>query len=66
MIALRSDVRVYLVCGYTDMRKSMQELAMLGQQDSFNGVLYAFRGRRGNLLRRRRWNGCFGARNGNK
>jgi hypothetical protein len=48
------------------MRKSMQELAMLGQQDSFNGVLYAFRGRRGNLLRRRRWNGCFGARNGNK
>jgi IS66 Orf2 like protein len=32
MIALRSDVRVYLACGYTDMRKGMQGLAMLVQQ----------------------------------
>ena len=55
MIALRSDVRVYLACGYTDMRKGMQGLAMLVQQvlaeDPFNGALYAFRGRRGNLLK---------------
>ena len=29
MIALQSDVRVYLACGYTDMRKGMQGLAML-------------------------------------
>ncbi len=54
MIALQSDVRVYLACGYTDMRKGMQGLAMLVQQvlaeDPFNGALYAFRGRRGNLL----------------
>ena len=53
MIALHSDVRVYLACGYTDMRKGMQGLAMLVQQvlaeDPFNGALYAFRGRRGNL-----------------
>ena len=51
MIALQSDVRVYLACGYTDMRKGMQGLAMLVQQvlseDPFNGALYAFRGRRG-------------------
>ena len=51
MIALQSDVRVYLACGYTDMRKGMQGLAMLVQQvlaeDRFNGALYAFRGRRG-------------------
>jgi transposase len=50
MIALQSDVRVYLACGYTDMRKGMQGLAMLVQQvlaeDPFNGALYAFRGRR--------------------
>jgi transposase len=55
MIALQSDVRVYLACGYTDMRKGMQGLAMLVQQvlaeDPFNGSLYAFRGRRGNLLK---------------
>jgi IS66 Orf2 like protein len=48
MIALQSDVRVYLACGYTDMRKGMQGLAMLVQQvlaeDPFNGALYAFRG----------------------
>lgn len=53
MIALQPDVRVYLACGYTDMRKCMQGLAMLVQQvlaeDPFNGALYAFRGRRGNL-----------------
>ena len=45
MIALQSDVRVYLACGYTDMRKGMQGLAMLVQQvlaeDPFNGALYA-------------------------
>ncbi len=55
MIALQSDVRVYLACGYTDMRKGMQGLAMLVQQvlaeDPFNGALYAFRGRGGNLLK---------------
>ena len=43
MIALQSDVRVYLACGYTDMRKGMQGLAMLVQQmlaeDPFNGAL---------------------------
>jgi transposase len=54
MIALQSDVRVYLACGYTDMRKGMQGLAMLVQRvlaDPFNGALHAFRGRRGNLLK---------------
>jgi transposase len=43
MIALQSDVRVYLACGYTDMRKGMQGLAMLVQQvlaeDPFNGAV---------------------------
>jgi transposase len=39
MIALQSDVRVYLACGYTDMRKGMQGLAMLVQQ-----VLAAYSG----------------------
>ena len=55
MIALQSDVRVYLACGYSDMRKGMQGLAMLVQQvlaeDPFNGALYAFRGRRAGLIK---------------
>lgn len=55
MIALPPGVRVYLACGHTDMRKGMHGLAMLVQQvlseDPFNGALYAFRGRRGNLLK---------------
>jgi transposase len=51
MIALPSGVRVWLACGYTDMRKGMDGLAMLAQQvleeDPFSGALFAFRGRRG-------------------
>ena len=47
MIALPSGVRVYLACGYTDMRKGMQGLAMLVQQvlaeNPFDGAVYAFR-----------------------
>ena len=55
MIALQSDVRVYLACGYTDMRKGMQGLAMLVQQtlgfDPFCGAIYAFRGRRSGSIK---------------
>jgi transposase len=54
MITPPAGVRVYLACGYTDMRKGMTTLAMLVQQalghDPFQaGVVYAFRGRRGGL-----------------
>lgn len=55
MIAPSTGVRVYLACGYTDMRKGMQGLAMLVQQvlaeNPFDGGVYAFRGRRANLLK---------------
>lgn len=55
MIALGSEVRVYLACGVTDMRKGMAGLAMLVQQglsaDPFDGAVYAFRGRRAGLLK---------------
>jgi transposase len=51
MITPPPGVRVYLACGYTDMRKGMATLAMLVQQtlghDPFSGAVYAFRGRRG-------------------
>ena len=55
MITPPPGVRVYLACGYTDMRKGMSTLAMLVQQtlgDSpFSGAVYVFRGRRGNLVK---------------
>ncbi|HEY2417075.1 MAG TPA: IS66 family insertion sequence element accessory protein TnpB [Steroidobacteraceae bacterium] len=55
MIGLPPGVRVWLACGRTDMRKGMDGLAMLAQQvlheDPFGGALFAFRGRRGGLVK---------------
>jgi transposase len=55
MIALPSGVHVWLACGHTDMRKGMDGLAMLAQQvlteDPFSGALFAFRGKRGGLVK---------------
>jgi transposase len=48
-------VRVWLACGRTDMRKGLDGLAMLAQQvlheNPFDGALFAFRGRRGGLVK---------------
>jgi transposase len=48
-------VRVWLACGHTDMRKGMDGLAMLAQkvleEDPFSGALFAFRGKRGGLVK---------------
>jgi transposase len=55
MISLASGLRVYLACGVTDMRKGMVGLSMLVQQnlaeDPFDGAVYAFRGRRADLIK---------------
>ena len=55
MISLPSGVRFWLACGHTDMRKGMDGLAMLAQQvleeSPFSGALFAFRGRRGGLVK---------------
>jgi hypothetical protein len=55
MITPPPGVQVYLACGHTDMRKGMATLAMLVQQtlghDPFSGAVYAFRGRRGGLIK---------------
>jgi len=48
-------VRVWLAAGVTDMRKGFDGLAALVQQtlnlDPFSGQLFAFRGRRGDLMK---------------
>lgn len=55
MISAPLGVRVYLACGTTDMRKGMDGLAMVVQrmlsEDPFGGAVYAFRGRRGSLVK---------------
>lgn len=61
MTLLPPGVKVHLALGYTDMRKGIDGLAMLVQgvlrQDPFSGHLFAFRGRRANLLKILFWDG---------
>ena len=61
MTLLPPGVKVHLALGYTDMRKGIDGLAMLVQgvlrQDPFTGQLFAFRGRRANLLKILFWDG---------
>ena len=49
MLTLRSDVKIYLACGYTDMRKGINGLSILAQvllPDRFaSGAMFVFRGR---------------------
>lgn len=50
-----SSTRVYLACGATDMRKGFDGLAVLVQQvleqSPHSGALFAFRGKRGDLIK---------------
>lgn len=61
MIALAPNVRVWLACGHTDMRRGFDGLASQVQQhlgqDPFSGQVFAFRGRRGDLLKVLCWDG---------
>ncbi len=61
MMMLPSGVKVHIAVGYTDMRKGMDGLAMLVEkmlmQDPFSGQLFAFRGRRANLIKIMFWDG---------
>ena len=55
MIGLPSGTRVWLAAGVTDMRKGMDGLAALVQsalkENPFCGHIFAFRGRRGDLVK---------------
>jgi transposase len=61
VITVPAGVRIYLACGVTDMRKGFDSLAMLAQevlkQYPFAGHLFAFRGRRGDLVKILYWDG---------
>jgi transposase len=55
VIAFASDLRVWLAGGVTDMRRGMHSLSLMVQEglgrDPFGGELFAFRGRRGDLIK---------------
>ena len=55
MMLVPIGVKVHIALGITDMRKGLDGLAMLVQevlrQDPFSGHLFAFRGRRANLIK---------------
>ena len=59
MLALRSDMPVYLACGITDLRKSIEGLAALVQEgfhlDPFAPALFVFCNRHHNKLKILHW-----------
>ena len=61
MITVPAGVRIYLACGATDMRKGFDSLSVMAQEvlkhDPFAGHLFAFRGRRGDLVKILYWAG---------
>ena len=61
VIGIPGNVRVYLACGVTDMRKGFDGLAarvqMTLQLDPHGGGLFVFRGRRGDLIKVLWWDG---------
>lgn len=61
MMMIPAGVKVHLALGYTDMRKGLDGLAMLVQdelkKDPFLGHLFCFRGRRAHLLKILFWDG---------
>jgi len=61
MMLVPSGVRVHIALGVTDLRKGLDGLAMLVQevlkQDPFSGHLFAFRGRKANLIKIVFWDG---------
>ena len=61
MIGLPSGTRIWLAAGLTDMRRGFDGLAALAQsaleQDPFSGHVFAFRGRRGDIIKRLWWDG---------
>jgi transposase len=61
MITVPAGVRVYLAMGPTDLRRGFDGLSMLVQEqlklDPFSGHLFAFRGRRGGLVKLLYWDG---------
>jgi transposase len=61
MFSLAPNVRIFLACGFTDMRKGFNGLAARIEQDlrcdPYGGALFIFRGRRGDIVKALYWDG---------
>lgn len=61
MISLPGGTRVWLAAGVTDLRRGMDGLASLVQtalgENPFEGHVFVFRGRRGDLIKLLWWSG---------
>lgn len=61
MIPVPSNTKVWLAAGVTDMRRGFATLAAQAEQtlnqDPFNGHMFVFRGRRGDLIKVIWWDG---------
>ncbi len=61
MITIPAGVKIYLACGATDMRRGFDGLAVMVQevlaQNPHSGALFAFRGKRGDLIKLLWWDG---------
>ena len=61
MITIPAGVKIYLAFGATDMRRGFDGLSMMAQdvlkQDPFSGAIFAYRGRRGDLVKILYWDG---------
>jgi transposase len=61
VISPPSGTQVWLAAGMTDMRRGMHSLAALVQttlaENPFSGHIFAFRGRRGDLIKLLWWSG---------
>lgn len=61
MIVLPSGTRIWIAAGITDMRRGFDGLAALVhtqlQTDPFSGLIFVFRGRRGDRIKVLWWDG---------
>lgn len=61
MITLSPNARVYIACGFTDMRKGFDGLVAVVERalvmDARGGALFVFRGKRGDLVKALWWDG---------
>lgn len=61
MFALAPNVRIFIACGVTDMRKGFDGLVGRIEQDlkadPYGGAYYIFRGKRGDIVKALHWDG---------
>jgi transposase len=61
MITIPAGVKIHRAFGATDMRRGFDGLSLMAQevlkQDPFSGAVFAFRGRRGDLVKILYWHG---------